>query len=140
MSWMKIPVVYADREDLRLPFVKLVDNKRKDHLDKGGFILATPPGTTFELSHDVLEENIKFRTQVKDQIMKGIYEVQNKPLPEETITIRNWIKKERHVAFKENMTVSEICSTFWEELMPNPKFNEINYSNGNLKSLFPGKM
>ena len=134
----KISTVFADTEIQRMSFIDIAESHEQEHWDKGAFLLTHAPNVGFKIGAEVFEMEIKYNTQVRKQIRKDMYEV----TPGETkhCKIQDWLKNETINYFGKNCTSEELAKHFWDKLMPSANFNNINYSNGNSKTLFPGKL
>lgn len=133
----KIPTVFADTDIQRMSFIEIAESHEQEHWDKGAFLLTHAPNVGFKIGAEVLDMGIKYTPQVRKQIRKDMYEVT--PGEPSNCKIQDWVKKENINYFGKNCSSNELATHFWEKLMPSAKFNNINYSNGNSKTLFPGK-
>ena len=131
----KIPTIFLDEETLRNPFTDIAEAYEERLWEKGGFMIAKT--SQFTIGEEVLNMTIDYATQVRTTIRKDIYEVQNGPGPKKSCTIQEWLTNETKTYFETNCSSNEINHHLWKNLMPNGLFNNINYSNGNLKTLFP---
>ena len=134
----KIPHIFVDVETLRHPFIDIAESYEQKLWMKGGFIMATDSSMSFNIGKNVLPMTIDYVTQVRTSLKKDMYEVTTGP--KKSCTIEEWITEENKAFFETKCSAKELDDHLWNNLMPNSAFNNINYSNGNLKTLFPGKL
>ena len=138
MSLRHIPTVYATEDTFTRPFIQLVEQCESIYADIGAVLLMKSRTLGFTLNDNVLDMTIKYRTQKRTALGPDVYEIQVSPGPKQKCTVREWIERERNEYFQDKSSAKKFASKFWQDLMPNGKFDNINYSNGNKFSLFPG--